>query len=59
MDNLDWKGASAWLSEKTGSKLTGVSKYHLKEGTGKSSRYNIEAWLGPGLMVKELVEIYN
>lgn len=46
-----WQGASTWLSEQKGSKLTGVAKNFLKESSEKSHRYNIDAWLGPGYMV--------
>ena len=54
VDGLQWQGGSTWLSEQKGSKLTGVSKFYMKEVSGKSTRYNIDAWLGPGYLVPHL-----
>lgn len=51
-EGAQWVGASTWLSEQKGSKLTGVAKHHMKESTGSSQQYSIDAWLGPGYMVR-------
>ena len=51
MNNVE--GSTAWYDEVKGSKLTGVSRYHMHNSVGGTSSVNV--WMGPGYLIPHLL----
>ncbi len=51
MNNVE--GSTAWYDEVKGSKLTGVSRYHMHNSVGGTSSINV--WMGPGYLIPHLL----
>lgn len=51
----DWDGNVEWFDEAMGAKLTGVSKYSAFNAATGVSRYSIDCWVGPSLLVPHML----
>ncbi len=49
----NFEGSAEWYDEVKGSKLTGVSRYHMHNSASGTSSINV--WMGPGYLVPHLL----